>query len=225
MQPGLDGAVLLISAAFEQFVSDLLIAFSADLPGKVASYDHLPKAVKSANERYTGEALDRSRSRFADYELRRFVSNLRDCLTGATPYTLNGEAIALNDRNLKANTLRELFGRLGIKDVWTEIGATRTLQRWSGPGGAKTAKSRAQSRLNELIDNRNRIAHRVGGTALGPDEILSYAHFGRTLARCLVKVLEDYASVVSLKQIDNQSASPPAHREVARCKIIYETLH
>ena len=194
MQPSLDGAVLLIVAAFEQYVADLIVAFAASLPGQVALYDDLPKAIKSANERFTGKALSRNRSRFAEYDMQRFVSNLRDCHTGVTPYTLNGEAIALNERNLTASTFRELFSRLGIYDIWTAVASTRTLQRWAGPGGAKPTGSRAKNQLNELIDNRNQIAHRVGSTVLGPETILAYIRFGRTLARSLVKVLEDYAS-------------------------------
>ena len=113
-----------------------------------------------------------------------------DAQTGA----FLAEAIALNDRNLKAGTVRALFSRLGMDDVWAAAASTRTLQGWSGPGGAIPAGSRAKNQLNELIDNRNQIAHRVLSTALGPEAILSYATFGRALARSLAKALEEYAA-------------------------------
>ena len=194
MQPSLDGSVLLLVAAFEQFVSDLMIAFAAKLPDIVSAYNDLPHAIRSANERFTGEALSRSHSRFTEYDLRRFVINLRDCHAGTVPYVLNGEAMAMNDRNLKVGPLQNLFSRLGVQDIWNTVASTQILKRWSGPGGANTAKSRAKNQLNELIDNRNQIAHRVGTTTLGPQAMRSYIRFERVLARSLVKGLENYAS-------------------------------
>ena len=193
IQPSLDGSVLLITAAFEQFVSDVMIAFAANLPDKILAYKDLPNAIRSANERQTGEALNRSRPRFTEYDLQRFVENLAKCHAGEVPYVLNGEAIALNERSLRSSTLRDLFKRLGIQDIWTLVASTRTLKRWSGRGGAKAARSRAENQLNELIDNRNQIAHRVGTTTLGPQVIRSYIRFVRPLARSLVKGLENYA--------------------------------
>ncbi len=193
MQPILDGSVLLIVAAFEQFVSDVMIAFAANVPDVVPSYDDLPTAIRSANERQTGEAISRYRSRFTYFELQRFVKNLGECQTGFSPYTLNGEALALNDRNLDAGTLRDLFSRLGIGDIWLSIASSHTLKRWSGPDGARVAGSRAKNQLNQMIQDRNQIAHRVGSSIPGPQEILSYMRFERALARSLVKALEDYS--------------------------------
>ena len=190
MQPSLDGSVLLTAAALEQFVSDLVVAFVAELPARIPVYGDLPNAIRSANERLTGEALNRSRARFTDYDLRQFVINLRDCQAGVVPYVLNGEAIALNDRNLKPGQLRDLISRLAVGDIWKSVASTRTLQRWSGPGGAKTTESRAKTQLSELIDNRNNIAHGVGRTTLGPQTILSFMRFARVLARSLVTALE-----------------------------------
>lgn len=193
MQPSLDGAVLLLAAAFEQFVWDVMVEYTADLPSIFPVYEDLPKSVRSANERLTGEALDRNRSRFTDYELQRFVENLRGCHAGSAPYLLNGEAIALNNRNLNARRLRELFSRLGVNDIWSVTGRTSTLKYWSGRGGAKVAISRAQSELGKLIQDRNQIAHRVGSIRVGSEGVRSYIIFERALANSLAKGLDDYA--------------------------------
>lgn len=194
MQPILDGSVLLVTAAFEQFVSDVMIAYADDLPSVVSAYRNLPNAIRSANERYTGEALQRTRNRFSDYQLHSFTKNLADCHQGVEPYVLNGEAIVLNERNLKANVLKDLINRLGVTDIWREVARTRVLQRWSGPGGARAAESRAKNQLNELIDDRNLIAHRVGTPVLGPDTIRSYTKFVCAMAKSMVKSLEDHSS-------------------------------
>lgn len=57
MQPSLDGSILLLVAAFEQFVTDLMIRFAAQLPDRIPTYADVPSVIRSANERLTGEAL------------------------------------------------------------------------------------------------------------------------------------------------------------------------
>ena len=194
MQPSLDGSILLVAAAFEHFVSDVMIAYAADLPRIVPVYDDLPKAVRSANEQLTGAALNVNRSRFSKYELRRFVGNLRDCQSGAIPYVLNGEAIAFNSRNLKSGTLKDLISRLGVSDIWSAAAKTQSLLGWSGSGSSDVAQSQAINQLNELIESRNQIAHRVGVATLGPEVVRSYMTFEEALARSLVGGLEDHAN-------------------------------
>ena len=192
LQPSLDGSVLLLAAAFEQYISDVMVAYSADLPTKIVAYSQLPDAVQSNNEQLTGEALSRRRSRFTAYELQRFVDNLRNCHMNLTPYTLNGEAMALNDRNLNANILKNLFNRLGIVDIWDVVGSTLYLSQWYGIASSKNAVSRAKNDLNEFINNRNRIAHSVGRITPGPVVVREYLGFQRSLAESLVESLENH---------------------------------
>ncbi len=98
MQPTLDGAVLLLAAALEQFVSNLVNAFTAILPDIVPKYGDLPERIRSANENMTGEALSVRgyRSRFSDYDVRQFIDNLSICRTEIGRYTLNGEALVVS---------------------------------------------------------------------------------------------------------------------------------
>ena len=198
MQPSLDGAVLLLAAALEQLVSDVVIAYAANLPNVCSNYGDLPDAVRSANERQTGEALSASSSRFADYDLRRFVDNLSTCNSGKPPYILNGEALALNNRNLTSGTLRDWISRLGVGNVWELMGPTEVLKKWSGSESADAAQSRAQNQLKELIDTRNQIAHRVGSANPGPDVVRSFLLFAKALARSLVEGLQNHADSLSI---------------------------
>ena len=193
MQPILDGTILLLAAAFEQFVTAVIVEVADNFPSVVPVYQSLPNSVRSANERYTGEALQSWRRRFGPYNLRRFVDNLRDCQAGKTPYVLNGEAMALNLRNLNPGVLQDLMSRLGINDIWAEVSATPNLKRWSGRGGAKVAQSRAKNRLAELVENRNRISHGIANTTLGPEVIRDYIRFQRVLSRSMAKSIENYA--------------------------------
>ena len=193
MQPSLDGAVLLLTAALEQFVSDVILAFATDLPNIVPNYGDLPESIRAANERQTGEALSDRRTRFTHYELRRFVDNLRTCHVGDVPYALNGETLAVNYRNLTPEQLRELISRLGVGNIWTQIESTTALLEWSGLEKAESARQLAQSQLDHLIETRNQIAHRVGSTNPGPTTIRSFARFEQALAQSLVMGLTNFA--------------------------------
>ena len=192
MQPSLDGAVLLLAAALEQLVSDVVTAYADSLPNVYSNYTDLPNGVRSANERLTGEALSGSSSRFTDYDLKRFVDNLSTCYSGSPHYVLNGEALALNSRNLTPRIMRELIARVGVGNVWDLMGPTEVLKNWSGASSADTARSRAQNQLHELIDTRNQIAHRVGSAIPGPDVVRSFLLFGKALAQSLVEGLQNH---------------------------------
>ena len=197
MQASLDGAVLLLAAALEQLVSDAMLAYVTELPDIYSNYHELPEAIRSANERLTGEALSSSSYRFERHELHRFVENLGNCHRGITAYTLNGEALALNHRNLTSGTLRNLISRLGIDNVWELMGPTQVLKAWSESPSDDTARSRAQTKLKDLIDTRNDIAHRVGIANPGPDVVRSFLNFEKALARSLIEGLQNH--VISLQ--------------------------
>ena len=192
MQPSLDGAVLLLAAALEQLVSDVVIAYADNLPALYPSYRDLPNAVRSANERLTGQALSDGSSRFTDYDLRRFVDNLSSCNAEGSQYILNGEALALNNRNLTSGILQDVISRIGVGDVWVLMGLTDALKNWSASESADTARSRAQNLLKELMDTRNHIAHRVGSATPGPDVVRSFLLFGKALAQSLVEGLQNH---------------------------------
>ena len=190
LQPMLDGSVLLLCAAFEQFVADIMVSYAQQLPIIYRTYSSLPRAIRTANESFTGEALSNRDAAFEQHEKQRFVENLRSCLSGDAPYVLNGEAIAFNRRNLKAERLRRLFERLGINNVWSVVAYTRSLREWAPSHPPGTARNQAQAELNELIDDRNQIAHKVGSAAPGPDVVRSYLILASAVAKALVESLE-----------------------------------
>ena len=190
MQPMLDGSVLLLSAAFEQFVADVMVSYSMRLPSIYRAYSDLPDPIQRANVRCTGEALRNGDAGFDAPERQRFVENLNACLSGDEPYTLNGVAIAFNRRNMTANRLRELIGLLGVSNIWNVMPSTRAMKDWSPQDSAASARQRARAQLDSLIEERNQIAHKVGNTAPGYTVVRSYLMSTRAIAKALVESLE-----------------------------------
>lgn len=195
LQPILNGSVLLLSAALEQFVSDVIVAFAEELPKIIVNYSDLPERIRNANERMTGEAISVGgfRNRFSDYVRHNFVDNLKNCQAGKVPYVLNGEALVLHSRNLNPDTLGELTGRLGIRDIWDRIGSTEVLKEWATLEDAEPGKSIARTRLEELIETRNQIAHGVGNANPGANIVRNFSRFETALVKSLVEVLTNYS--------------------------------
>ena len=195
LQPLLNGSVLLLAAALEQFVTDIIVAFSSSLPSIVSKYDNLPERIRSYNEQMTGQAIGdgRYRNRFEAYELPRLIENLRNCQAGKVPYVLNGEALALHNRNLNPDTLRELTGRLGIRELWDKIGSAEALQEWATQDDVEPSNSIARTRLEEIIKARNQIAHSVGNASPGSNVVRNFLRFETALAKSLVEVFTNYA--------------------------------
>ncbi len=205
LQPVLNGSVLLLTAALEQFVTDIIVAFSDNLPNVVPKYEDLPERIRSYNERMTGQAIgdNRFRNRFEVYQLTRFVENLRNCQAGQIPYSLNGEALALHSSNLNPQMLSELTGRLGVEGIWDLMSSIEVLKVWSELENTQNVRTRARSQLEELIETRNHIAHRVGFANPGRDIVRSFAEFAKALAQSLVEVLTNHAN--SLASAHNPS--------------------
>ena len=201
LQPILNGSVLLLAAALEQFVTDVIVGFSDNLPNIVSKYENLPERIRFANEQMTGQAISdsRFRNRFTVFQLPRFVENLRNCQVGISPYFLNGEALALHNSNLNPQLLGDLTGRLGVEGIWGLIGSTETLKDWSELEIAKDIQTRARGQLEELIYTRNQIAHRVGVENPGPDIVRSFVSFLKALAQSLVTALIDHANILASK--------------------------
>ena len=198
LQPVLNGSVLLLAAVLEQFVTDTIVEFSDNLPNVVPKYEDLPERIRSNNEQMTGQAIGdgRYRNRFEDYELPRLVENLRNCQAGEVPYVLNGEALALHNRNLNPDTMSQLMGRLGIRNLWDKIGSAEALRQWAIQENAVPSESIARTRLDELIQARNQIAHSAGNANPGSNVVRNFLRYETALAKSLVEVFADYANVL-----------------------------
>jgi hypothetical protein len=94
---------------------------------------------------------------------------------------------------MRPEILADLFKRIGMDNVWPEIGKqtkTKILLRVTPDSDAT---NQAKSRLNDIMEDRNRIAHPTNTTTfLGPDQVLEATKFLSMLAEVLLDVLRVY---------------------------------
>lgn len=180
--------VVALYASFERFTETLVAEYVRQVSSFVP-YKDLPDNLTRKHLVQSAEMLSRKRlgeGRYANLSSVSVAESLYKCLSGAETYSLTSEAVIAHDTNLRYLDVGKLLGDVGINDfcqnlpniesVWawfikTELGCEegeaveRTTERDS------TVKTIFESRLNDLVERRNEVAHR-GGDA---DELLGHA--------------------------------------------------
>lgn len=194
IQIGYDGALLTLSASFEEFVANLLSRYTDSLPAVIQRYNDLPAELREQNQRRTGEVLRRyPHDRVQSFNPEDLVRNLYGCYyQGTTPYTLNGLAVALTDHNVNGDELSDVFGRVGITKVWNRVGRKTQVQSWFGVTKVEDAQAQAKNKLDQLMIDRNHTAHRGSVyPSVGPGSLKGYVEYFEVIAPVLVTVCED----------------------------------
>lgn len=153
IQIGHDGALLTLSASFEEFVTDLVSRYAEGLPTVIKNYSSLPERFRREHERSTGEVL----SRFPSDRVQAFVpevlvENLLNCYRDVVPYRLNGQAVALTDHNVNGSELKTVFARVGISNVWDRVGRKTQVRDWFGVTSAQDCSARAKKQTRPIRD-------------------------------------------------------------------------
>jgi hypothetical protein len=197
--------IVALYASFEKF-SENLVASYARLAALRSKYEHLPISLTRKHMLKSADILARGRlgeGRYVGVREIDLVKNLFECLSGATPYSLNDVAVIAHDLNLRAEELGKLFASVGIEKVCERSRRADALLAWfcAVNGLAEAPRdgvppATIQQRLDDLVERRNQVAHRGGnplnllGTAEMGDlvdfvEALAMSVFGLTAASYL----------------------------------------
>lgn len=172
--PLMAGAILLYAVGrFEYFVRQCVEGVVDGLTAKVASFSQLPNNLQKA---YKEQTLTIAQSpRKYDYDEVRvdtILAQLVSCKQGANPVTVSAEVVSITESNMRPEILSELLKRVGITDFWRTVGKQLPVQillSESDEGGCSKA---AQSRLTDLMNLRNQIAHPTGSTTFpSPEDV------------------------------------------------------
>lgn len=163
--------VVALYASFESYVEKLAAAL-ASLEAQRLPYAELPQKLVNKHLQRSADLLARGRlgeGRHAGLTHAGVVSNLYNCLNGSTPYALNAAAVVWHDSNLRTKDVDDIFLPLGIESICSQVRHGDALIQWHmeiqglpavpADGVPRTV---IDERLNDLIERRNRVAHRGG---------------------------------------------------------------
>lgn len=194
--PIMTGSLLMYMAGrFEYFVKQLVEVAAEEMAGSVDSYQKLPDKFRYHLKSQTIEVLQNPRrygydELIADGYLKDF-STLLDGNYDATKVSVS--LLSITDANLKSRMLADIAKRLGIESVWKDIGkqALMKLALETASDGETTRE--AQVKLDELMEERNSLAHPTGDmTFPSAEKVLEGAKFFSALGQAICDLFRVY---------------------------------
>jgi hypothetical protein len=198
--PVVTGTLLLYATGrFESFVRECIESAAREIGTKCGKFDSLPKTMRVSLLELTAEVMMNPRKYgHAENGVRAFVRRLAAGYVAITQDDpVNFECISVTDANMRPDILKEICERIGISDIWASMSAQAPMMKFFGNMDAGAVKKEAQSKLNEMMDDRNSIAHPAGTTTFpSSDKVSNYVSFLRDLCTVLESVVETHVAVV-----------------------------
>ena len=192
--PVLSGSLLLyICGRFEYFVRELVVALADDLAANAAKYEDLPERLrKELQTRTLDIAQNPRRFGYSEAEaialLLAHAANLGpNANVGAV--TISSRVVTVTESNMNQQTTVEIFKRVSIPDLWVEIGKQASLRIHLEEASDRVCSAAAAARLDELMKERNSVAHPTGTVTFpDPEKVLESVAFLKVLSQVIVDV-------------------------------------
>lgn len=191
--PIFSGSLLLyLCGRFEYFVRDLVSTIVDEMVDKAASYQDLPESLR---KEYLDRTLSINQNPYKFNHTRataavlaaELASNLAETNDPGIDFRLDANTVTITEANMNSATLVELFKRVAIDKAWDTLGKQLPLKNYLGESTDQDCKKAAIARLDDVMKERNRIAHPTGSTVF-PDAktVQDIAQYFRVLAQVLV---------------------------------------
>ena len=171
---------------FESYIKQVTYAVLEMRRAKADSYEKLPEGVRLANIFNTGTAL-RAVYDGPTIDHAAYMKAIGTCSSGETAYTLNAEGFVLDVGNCKMGSINKHFKKLGAKGDFSDaICSDAALQKWSGTTSVRKTSDLVEATLDEYVDRRNTIVHRVDASmTFVPQDIEDVTHFMSLLTEAI----------------------------------------
>ncbi|WP_434379857.1 HEPN domain-containing protein [Melittangium boletus] len=189
---------LYLAGRFEYFVRNTFQELCDKIAKRCGSFDRLPRAMRQSLMEMTAEVVKNPRKYgHADKGAEAFMKTLAENLSDKSRLTsINSECISITYENMRPDTLKELFERIGVTDLWDRISNQAKVMAFFDTAEPPQARAKAIALLNAFMNDRNMIAH-PSGTVTWPDQkgISEYVEFLGVLS----EALSDLSSVFERK--------------------------
>jgi hypothetical protein len=99
------------------------------LPDLYQQFQSLPEGIRKGHRTGVAEILSRlTGGRYDHLSEEVVLQGIHDGVTGKTPYSLLLDAFILDGPNFRADTLNELFARVGISSGWAWVSTHGVIQ-------------------------------------------------------------------------------------------------
>jgi hypothetical protein len=157
--------VLYLGGRFEYFVRTEFEFLCEQIATRCGTYRNLPREMRESIITMTATVIAEPRKYgHGDQGIKSFITNLATILNDTSKLQdVNSACLSITDANMRADTLDELFQRIGAKGIWDKIGQQAKVLVFFETSEAPEARNKAKSFLNGFMDIRNKIAHPAAG--------------------------------------------------------------
>jgi hypothetical protein len=197
--PIFNGVLLLyLAGRFENYVREIFEDLVNTLANDCEEFVQLPKTMRENLIAYTAEVIASPRKYgHAENGVAAFVRTLADNLSGQPLTAVNSKCLSITSENMRPEVLADLFGRIGINQIWEKIGQQTQVQQFFAVEQPDKATSLARSFLKDFMDLRNQIAHPSGALAWPRIDItLRHIHFCEVIAQVLMELCSLWATTL-----------------------------
>lgn len=189
--PIMSGSILLyLCGRFENFVRDVVMALGDEYASAATVYDDLPQAVRNEIFSRTLEvAKSPTKYNFEPSDAGKMIKALGDSLASAagSGVVIESRLLAITDANMHSRMMAEIFKRVGVEQLWRELGKQAPLKTYLGKADDSQCTTAASARLDAVMKERNGVAHPTAATTFpGPDQVQDTVDFLRVLSRVAV---------------------------------------
>lgn len=213
--PMLRGSVLFLAVArFESYVRAQIEDLALRASRNTESFNQLPSEMRKNLQKYSALALaDPKKFRIEKYA-NQVALNLANNINGTSkPGDINYHCISITFENMRPDTIDELFSRLSINDFWDRIGLNNKVQLLLETYQSENAKKSSKSKLNSIMDLRNKIAHSPQSvTWPSHDDVVNFIKFFKTIGSAISELIPVYE--IQMKR------NPPRRAEGGRDPIV-----
>jgi hypothetical protein len=172
--PLLSGSLLMyICGRFEYFVRELVGVIVDDMVDRAVTYDELPLALRKQILARTLEInLNPSKFGHDSATASALAAQLADNISGRNDgraLFVEASTATITESNMRPEVLADLFRRVGIAGIWDTLGQQLSLRSFFDEATNDGCKKAAMARLEDVMSERNKVAHPTGGIDVFPD--------------------------------------------------------
>jgi len=194
--PLVSGTLILYTCGrFETMTRTLFEDLCQRLVTRAGNFSRLPRKMRENLPIYTAKVISEPRKfGHAENGVRAFVATLASNLAvDAAVDRVNHECLSITDANMRADVLSDLFARVGVVAIWTQLSEQASLKTHFQNSDSGQVEKKVKRKLNDLMDLRNKIAHPSGEFDWPSiDALRDYVQLLRLLARAMAELVSVY---------------------------------
>ncbi|HDS1301042.1 MULTISPECIES: HEPN domain-containing protein [Stenotrophomonas maltophilia group] len=196
--PVLSGSLqLYLAGRFEYCIRQIVEAVADEICTRVEKYADLPKSLQAElRSRVLDVAKAPKKYGYDDLEAEALLeSYVASRAITSPPVSISSQVLALTESNMRDRVLSDVLLRVGITEFWANVGKQAPVKLFLEKSTDPEATREAQSRLNNIMDERNQVAHPTGSTNFpDPGQVLKTAKFLTLIARTCTDLAKIYLS-------------------------------